>query len=201
MTAGKGIVHSERTPPHLRHTSKSMHGLQIWVALPKHLEEMDPEFFHIEQQHIPSWSEGDLHYKLVAGEAFGKKSPLPVYSRLFMIEVKSNSVQTINLSNTLYGESGVYILAGSITSEGHVYGPKQILVAHDLSLCEFTMAAGTCIYIFGGEPFPEERLIYWNFVASRQELIDKAKHDWLEQKFGTIAGETSYVPLPEERKK
>ncbi len=89
MTAGKGIVHSERTPDYLRHSGKKMHGLQIWVALPKELEQMEPEFFHIGKDQIPAWTEGDVNYKLVAGEAFGRKSPVPVYSKLFMLEVKS----------------------------------------------------------------------------------------------------------------
>ncbi|MFA5246145.1 MAG: pirin family protein, partial [Pedobacter sp.] len=77
MTAGKGIVHSERTPEYLRHSEKHMHGLQIWVALPKDLEQMDPEFFHIDSTQIPSWTEGNIDFKLIAGEAMGKKSEVP----------------------------------------------------------------------------------------------------------------------------
>src|SRR3981189_529027 len=91
MTAGKGIVHSERTPEYLRHSEKRMHGLQIWVALPKELGQMEPEFFHIDKEQIPVWTEGDVQYKLVAGEAFGKKSSVPVYSKLYMLEIKSTS--------------------------------------------------------------------------------------------------------------
>lgn len=110
MTAGKGIVHSERTPEYLRNSEKNIHGLQIWVALPKELEQMEPEFFHIEQEQIPSWTENDLHFKLVAGEAFGKKSEVPAYSKLFMIEIKSISKHAVNIGDQLYGEAGVYIL-------------------------------------------------------------------------------------------
>lgn len=199
MTAGKGIVHSERTPGYLEQSEKSMHGLQIWVALPKALEQMDPEFFHIEKDKIPYWTQGDVSFKLIAGEAFGKKSPVPVYSKLFLIEIKSKSRQTLSIGKELYGESGLYILEGSIESDGHRYDPKQILVAHDSSLCEFTIEKDSSIYIFGGEAFPEERLIYWNFVASTQELIDAAKQNWQDQKFGTIKGETTFVPLPQPK--
>jgi len=197
MTAGKGIVHSERTPEYLRHSDKSMHGLQIWVALPKALEQMEPEFFHIESEQIPEWSDGDLQFKLVAGEAFGRKSAVPVYSKLFMIEIKSKTRQVVNIGNELYGESGLYILEGGIESEGNFYGPKQLLVATESSLCEFTIQANSTIYIFGGEPFPEERLIDWNFVSSSRILIDEAKEKWIAQTFPKIEGdENEFVPYP-----
>jgi len=196
MTAGSGIVHSERTPEYLRHSEKSMHGLQIWVALPKELEQMKPEFFHIEKEQIPAWTAGDVQYKLIAGEALGKKSPVPVYSKLFMLEIKSATRQTLHIGDGLYGESGLYILQGAIESEGNRYGPRQILVAKESSLCAFTIEANSIIYIFGGEPFPEERFIYWNFVASNHELIEAAKQKWLAQTFGAIKDETGFVPLP-----
>jgi len=202
MTAGRGIVHSERTPEYLRHSDKSMHGLQIWVALPKDLEQMAPEFFHIEEQQIPAWTDGDLTFKLVAGEAFGHKSPVPVYSRLFMVEIKSNAEQTVNVGHKLYGEAGLYILEGRIESEGNSYHPKQLLVAHDSSLCEFTIAANSTIYLFGGEPFPEERFIDWNFVASDKALINEAKQKWIAQEFDKIKeDETEFVPYPSFGKK
>lgn len=202
MTAGKGIVHSERTPEYLRHSDKSMHGLQIWVALPKALEQMEPEFFHIESEQIPDWSDGDLHFKLVAGEAFGRKSAVPVYSKLFMIEIKSKTRQVVNIGNELYGESGLYILEGGIESEGNFYGPKQLLVAAESSLCEFTIQDDSTIYIFGGEPFPEERLIDWNFVSSSKALIDEAKEKWIAQTFPKIEGdENEFVPYPTYPKK
>jgi len=196
MTAGKGIVHSERTPEYLRHSGKMLHGLQIWVALPKALEETEPSFYHASENDLPQWEKDGVSYKLIAGEAFGQKSPVPVYSPLFLLEIKSTVRQTIQIGHELQGEAAMYILEGSIESEGISYEPKRILVAKDSSLCSFTMEAGTSVYIFGGEPFPEERLIYWNFVASTQELIDQAKKNWQEQNFPKINGETEFVPLP-----
>jgi len=201
MTAGKGIVHSERTPEYLRHSDKSMHGLQIWVALPKELEEMEPAFFHVDKEQIPAWQEDGLAYKLVAGEACGRKSPVPVYSKLYLIEIKSTTRQNIKIGSDLYGESGLYILEGSIESDGNVYDPKQLLVAKDASLCEFTIAANSTIYIFGGEPFPEERFIDWNFVSSSKGLIASAKQNWIEQKFEKIKGdEVDFVPYPSPKR-
>ncbi|KQB99743.1 pirin family protein [Pedobacter sp. Hv1] len=199
MTAGKGIAHSERTPEYLRHTNKMMHGLQIWVALPKELEQMDPEFFHADADQLPIWEDGDLQYKLIAGEAFGKKSPIPVYSPLYLIELKSKTRQTVKIGDQLFGESAIYILEGGIESEGNTFGTKQLLVAKESSLCEFTILENTTIYIFGGEAFPEERFIYWNFVATSKELIEAAKEKWLAQEFAPVPGETEFVPLPERK--
>ncbi len=202
MTAGKGIVHSERTPEYLRHSDKFMHGLQIWVALPKDLEQMEPEFFHIGKEQIPLWNYGDLQFKLIAGEAFGRKSPVPVYSPLYMLELKSKTKQDVNIGRELKGESGLYILEGAIYSDNETYGAKQLLVSSDSSLCSFTIEADSTIYIFGGEPFAEDRLIDWNFVASRKDLLDEAKQRWNDQNFGKIKGdETEFMPYPALHKK
>jgi redox-sensitive bicupin YhaK (pirin superfamily) len=199
MTAGKGIVHSERTPEYLRKTDKMLHGLQIWVALPKELEQMDPNFVHVEADDIPAWEKDGVSYKLIAGEAFGKKSPVPVYSPLYFIEIKSTTAQKISIGKDLFGESGLYILEGSIKSGEHTYDPKQILIANDSTLCEFEIAANTTVYIFGGTPFPEEHFIFWNFVSSDKELIEKAKQDWTAQTFPKVPGETEFVPLPQPK--
>jgi redox-sensitive bicupin YhaK (pirin superfamily) len=201
MTAGKGIVHSERTPEYLRSSDKMLHGLQIWVALPKELEEMEPSFFHVPENQIPEWEIDNIAYKLIAGEILGRKSPVPVYSPLYLLELKSNKPQTVTIGEYLFGESALYILEGSIKSEENVFGPKQILIAKDSKLCTFEMAANTTIYIFGGEPFPEERTIYWNFVASTKKLIEQAKEKWWSQTFDKVPGETEFVPLPEQIKK
>jgi redox-sensitive bicupin YhaK (pirin superfamily) len=201
MTAGKGIVHSERTPEYLRTSDKRLHGLQIWIALPKALEQMEPEFFHIDKNDLPHWNDGGISFKIIAGEVLGRKSPVPVYSKLFLIEIKSTTRKELSIGKDLFGEAGLYILEGSIESEGHVYEPKHILVAKDSSLCKITMNADTTIYIFGGEPFEEQRFIEWNFVSSSKELIEQAKQKWKDQTFDKkIEGETGFVPLPLPRR-
>lgn len=197
MTAGKGIVHSERTPDRIRKQKKKVHGLQIWVALPLNLEDMDPQFSHTEAKDIPSWKENDLDFKLIAGEALGKKSPVPVHSDLFFIEIKANKTATVNLGDELYGESALYILEGKVTKDENEFGPKQILIAKQNSLCEFTILKGSTVYIFGGIPFPEERYIHWNFVSSSKDKIEKARNDWKNGLFEKIPGdEDDFVPLP-----
>lgn len=204
MTAGKGVVHSERTPEYLRNTEKTLHGLQIWVALPKDLENMEPKFVHIEEKDIPHWKEQGAEFKLIAGKAFNKTSPVPVYSELYFIEIKTSEKQQITIGKDLYGESALYILKGSINADGHNYGPKQILVAKESTLCAFEMEPETTLYIFGGIPFEEERFIHWNFVNSDKEVIEQAKKDWKNQNLSAfpkvIGDENDYVPLPEPRK-
>ena len=157
---------------------------------------MDPEFYHATEHDLPIWDKDGVHYKLIAGEAFDKKSPVPVYSKLFLLEIKNETDKPVSIKHELFGEVAIYILEGSLTSEGNSYEPKRILVAKEKSLCEFTIEPNTTIYIFGGEPFAEERFIYWNFVATSKARIEEAKQKWIEQTFPKIDGETGFVPLP-----
>lgn len=196
MTAGKGVVHSERTPHHLRTSEKRLHGLQIWVALPKELEECKPSFFHIEEDRIPTWQQHGVSFKLIAGDAFGRKSDVPVFSPLYLLEMKSTVAQPLNIGSDLYGESALYILQGTLTSDGNTYTAPQILVAKDSTLCEFEMGSNTTVYLFGGDPFPEERFIHWNFVSSNKDRLRQAKEDWIHQRFAQVPGETDFVPYP-----
>lgn len=196
MTAGKGVVHSERTPQNLRNFEKILHGLQIWVGLPKSLEADEPDFSHIKAENIPQWTANGLHFKLIAGEIFGRKSPVPVHSPLYFLEIKSKEAQTVNIGESLFGESALYILEGNIINDGNQYDPRQILVAKDSKLCSFEMGENTTVYIFGGEAFPEERFIHWNFVSSDKSKIEQAKADWIDQKFPKVPGETEFVPYP-----
>lgn len=200
MTAGKGVVHSERTPEYLRTTDKSLHGFQIWVALPKNLEDCEPSFHHIEASQIPQWQENGLNFKLIAGNVMGQKSPVPVFSPLYFIEIISEKATTVDIGKHLFGESALYILEGSITTDGENFGTKQILIAKESSLCSFEIAENTTLYIFGGEAFPEERFIYWNFVHSDKNVIEQAKEDWKNEQFPVIDGESKLVPLPENKK-
>lgn len=201
MTAGKGIVHSERTPDRLRNQAKTMHGLQIWVALPKALEQMEPQFFHTDADALPTWKEHGAEYKLIAGKLNGIESPVPVHSPLYFLEIKNNSDRAIvNLGSHLYGESGIYVLQGGVEIEGNTFETKQLLVTTKAEMCQFSLLPNSIIYIFGGEPFPEERHIFWNFVSSDPTLIEAAKQAWKDQTFPKIEGEVGFVPLPEPPK-
>lgn len=200
MTAGRGVVHSERTPSYLRGKEKLMHGFQIWVALPKELENTEPSFYHSEANDIPVWENDKLSFKLIAGKAFGKESPVPVHSELYFIEIKSSEAAVVDIGSNLYGEVGIYILNGSIEIEGETHGEKQLLVCQNSTLCSFKMEENTTIYIFGGIPFPEERFIDWNFVSSDKNKLKEARENWQNQNlsaFPKVPGdEMEYVKLP-----
>jgi len=157
MTAGKGVVHSERTPEYLRKNDKYLHGFQIWIGLPKHLEQTNPTFFHFSKEAIPKWIENNVSYKLIAGEINGIKSPVLVHSPLYFIEIKTKTAEKINVGSKLFGEVGMYVLDGTVTIENNIYGSKQLLIAKNASLCEFQTNGETTLYLFGGEPFAEER--------------------------------------------
>ena len=203
MTAGQGVVHSERTPEYLRKEDKFLHGLQIWIGLPKELEQTKPSFFHIGKEEIPSWEENGVSYKLIAGKIKEKQSPVPVHSPLYFIEIKTKTAQKINIGNQLFGEVGMYVLDGTVKIEHNDYGTKQLLIAKNANLCEFETNGETTLYLFGGEAFKEERFMFWNFVNSDKEVLERAKENWKAQNheaFPKIPNDDKeYVPLPEPK--
>ena len=203
MTAGKGIVHSERTPEYLRKEDKYLHGFQIWIGLPKDLEQSDPSFFHIGKEDIPSWEENGISFKLIAGEIIGKRSPVPVHSPLYFIEIKTKSAQKIAIGDKLFGEVGMYVLNGEVKIEDNDYGSKQLLIAKNALLCEFETKGETTLYLFGGEPFEEDRLMFWNFVSSDRSVLEQAKEDWKNQNLDAFPkipnDDKEFVPLPEKK--
>lgn len=201
MTAGKGVVHSERTPEYLRKEDKYLHGFQIWIGLPKALEQSEPSFHHINKEDIPMWQENGVTYKLIAGSIKDKTSPVPVHSELYFIEIKTETAQTINIGDQLYGEVGMYVLDGTVKIEGNDYGSKQLLIAKNASLCEFKTNGKTTLYLFGGEPFEEERFMFWNFVNSDKAILEQAKENWKHQNHDAFPkipnDDKEYVPLPD----
>lgn len=203
MTAGKGVVHSERTPEYLRNSLQFLHGFQIWIALPKNLEQSEPSFFHIDKDQIPHWEENGIDFKLIAGELTDRKSPVPVHSPLYFLEIKTKEAQKINIGEKLFGEVGMYVLDGTVKIEGNDYGSKQLLIAKNASLCEFETNGETTLYLFGGEPFDEERFMFWNFVNSDKEIIENAKKNWREKNlevFPKVPGdEEEFVPFPTKK--
>lgn len=197
MTAGKGVTHTERTPQDLRNgTVFTAHGYQIWVALPKELEDMEPQFHHIDGKDLPKWIDGDTEFTLIAGEGYGKKSPVPVHSALFMVEIKNKNEYTLNVNGNLKGEIGICIVEGGIEACGESVGEGNILVSKVEDTCNITLKPNTHLLLFGGEPFPEERFIYWNFVSSSQEKIDQAKKAWADKTFPMMENDNTYVPMP-----
>ncbi|MEO0895067.1 MAG: pirin family protein [Bacteroidota bacterium] len=198
MTSGKGITHTERTPEHLKDGQEhEFHGYQIWVALPKELEEMEPRMDFYKANQIPTWEENNLRLKLVAGKGFGKESPLKGFTDLFMLDVFVEHDTTLDLTDKLKGELAIVIVEGSIIDEGEEIKKGQMLVSKTNEACCLELEAGTHLLLFGGEPLPEERFLMWNFVSSDKKRLAQAKEDWKNKRFPMIEGDDSYIPFPE----
>lgn len=198
MTAGSGVSHTERTPEEMRNGNTfTAHGYQIWVALPKHLEDMQPEFHHIAAEELPRWTDNGAAFTLVAGKGFGKKSPVPVHSNLFMVEIKAKNNYDLKATGNLSGEIGICVVNGSISSAcGEIIDKGNILVSKVKNACDVKLQPDAHVLLFGGEPFAEERHIIWNFVSSSKEKIETAKKEWANKTFPMMQNDSTYVPLP-----
>jgi len=200
MTAGSGVTHTERTPVSRRGTGEFvMHGYQIWVALPKEKEEMDPRFDYYPSAEIPTWKYGALTIRLAAGNAFGKSAPLQGYSPLFMVDIFAEEETTIDLKDQLQGEVAFVIVQGSITDDGERVEAGQMLISKTDHECKICLDKGTRLMLFGGEPLPEERFLMWNFVSHSKERLVEAKEDWKNREFPQVPGDDTYIPIPERR--
>jgi redox-sensitive bicupin YhaK (pirin superfamily) len=198
MSSGKGVTHTERTPAHLRDgTSHWMHGYQVWVVLPKELEEMDPAFSFIPKNELPAWEENGLQMTLVAGEGFGRRAPLRVYSPLFMVDVFAEQAAHLDIQGQLKGEIAVVVTKGRVVEGEATVEAGQMLISKAEDTCCIELEQGTRLLLFGGPALPEERFLYWNFVSSSKERLEQAKEDWRARRFPRVPGDETYIPLPE----
>lgn len=200
MTAGKGIVHTERTPEAQRDgRNHPVHGFQVWVALPKEKEGIEPSFSYTLAEELPSWEEEGIDIRLIAGQGFNRTSPVPVYSALFMVELKSTQTASFDIGDNLKGEIGVCVVEGYIKACGQRIDKGNLLVAKQEDSCQIILGENTLVLLFGGEAFPEERFIDWNFVATSKDRILEAKEQWRKKAFPMVPGESGYIPLPGEK--
>lgn len=197
MTAGRGISHSERLPEELRGKPHRLHLLQFWVALPVAEEDRAPSFTHHPESTIPRFQVGDADVTLVAGEAFGKRSPVVAYSPLFFMDVKLKKGQSFSYDPGTH-ELGFYIIHGALDVGGKVIAPDDFVVMEKDSSLSVIAQEDTQVIVLGGEAFPEPRYIYWNYVSSSQEKIEAAKKQWRELTFPQVPGENDVIPLPPE---
>jgi redox-sensitive bicupin YhaK (pirin superfamily) len=197
MTAGRGIVHSERTGPERRHAGSRVHGLQLWVALPLAHEETEPEFHHHPAETLPSLEIAGARIRVLAGSAFGKRSPVKVFSPLFYADVAMPAGCELAVPGE-HEERAAYIVDGAVICGNERTERGRMLVfakGADLALRATTDAR---IALIGGAPIDGERHIWWNFVSSSEARIEQAKRDWKEARFPKVPGdETEFIPLPE----
>jgi len=199
MTAGKGIVHSERTGPDVRAAGSNLFGLQCWVALPKDKEECDPAFSHTGAQELPILDGDGATARIIAGSYFGKTSPVPVQSPLFYVDLALQPGARLTLPAE-YPEQALYVVDGTLDlgRDGR-FEQGQLLVLKPGATV--TLAAtenrGARVMLLGGEPMDGPRYLTWNFVSSSSDRIKQAKEDWKAQRFPQVPGETEFIPLPD----
>ncbi|MFZ5890264.1 MAG: pirin family protein [Myxococcota bacterium] len=195
MTAGRGIVHSERSPDALRASGARLHGLQLWVALPLAHEECEPDFQHVEGDALPSFELDGVPLRLLAGSAYGKSAQVRVHSPLFYLHVKLAAGQRIALPDE-YAERGAYIVSGSVEAAGSVHAARRLLVFRP-GHAELIAQEPTRLALLGGDALDSPRHIEWNFVSSSRERIELAKQAWRERRFPIIPTDAEeFIPLP-----
>ena len=198
MTAGSGIVHSERSPEAVRANGGPLYGLQTWVALPTAHEETDPEFFHYGSDSIPFAQANGVSITVIAGRSDGMTSPVRTFSDMLYADVALDAGARYQLKAE-HVERAAYVIAGEVGVEGQsgTFSSKELVVFKPgAEIVLHTINGPARLMLVGGEPLPEPRNIYWNFVSSSKDRIEQAKDDWQQNRFARVPGETEFIPLP-----
>ncbi|MEA1082066.1 pirin family protein [Marinobacter qingdaonensis] len=195
MVAGRGIVHSERERPEITATDHTLHGLQLWLALPEGQEEIDPAFMHYPGDSIPSIDIDGVPVRVIMGSAYGLTSPVKVYADTLYIEAHLQKGQSLTLP--FAQERALYVAQGSLKAKSSEIPEHAMAVLGHEQGIEVTAQEETRLAVIGGEPFSRRHML-WNFVSSRKERIEQAKGDWKEGRFPVVPGdEEEFIPFPD----
>jgi len=197
MTAGRGIVHSERTPADERSGGQRLHGLQTWVALPLDHERGDPSFSHHPKSTLPRIEFPGVRMQLLAGSAFGKRAPTPTFSPIFYVAVEMEEGAELDLPPE-HEERGVYAIEGELAAGDATLSLHHLAVLPAGETVRIRALKPSRLALLGGAKMDGDRLIWWNFVASSRDLIDAASARWRAQDYPPVPGETEFIPLPEK---
>lgn len=197
MTAGRGVVHSERRPEALREQTYVNHGLQLWVALPREFEEVEASFEHIPAAAIPRGLVGAATVRVLVGEAYAMRSPVRTLSPTLYLDVELPAGAVLELP-VLAPQQALYLVQGALQVDEQLLPPRQMAVLGAQAV-RLSARESTRLVVIGGAPLDGPRHMWWNFVSSRKERIAQAADDWQAQRMGQIAGETGFIPLPERR--
>ena len=192
MTAGKGIVHSERSLEH-----GVLEGIQLWLALPKEKESIEPSFYHCKSDNLPKIKTKDSEITVIAGKFENASSPVPVYSDLFYTSVVLNEQSTLKHKLKHDHQAAIYVIDGAVEIEGVEYNKYDMIVFNN-EFCIQTKLSTAKFMLFGGQSFEEKRHIWWNFVSTNKEDIEKAKDDLKNNKFPKVINEVGLTPLPKD---
>ncbi len=195
MTAGRGIVHSERAGDD-RQTESRLHGIQSWMALPESIQETAPAFVHYPSGDLPRVTGAGSRTTIIIGRALGETSPVDVHASMLYLDVNLAATHSYPLPAG-YDELAVYVVDGELEIDGARYGAGVMAVAQDGVVPTVTAVSDAHFMVIGGEPLGA-RHIWWNFVSSSRERIEQAKQDWSVGRFDEVPGETEFIPLPED---
>lgn len=197
MTAGRGIVHSERTDPAVRAAGFSSHGIQLWLALPTAHEETEPSFHHHPSATLPTLGRPGVALRLMAGTAFGATSPVATFSPLFYVDARLQAGSTLELPDD-HEQRAAYVVEGAVTCGDARFEVGRMVVFVPGAMPVLRADAPARVLLLGGAPLDGDRHVYWNFVSSRKERIEQAKADWKAGRFPKIPGDSDeFIPLPE----
>jgi redox-sensitive bicupin YhaK (pirin superfamily) len=197
MTAGKGIVHSERSASEQREKGPKVHGIQSWVALPREHEEREPTFRHYGKSVLPTVKREGVELRVLAGKAYGVTSPVEVLSPTLYVEAKIEAGAQLEIDDE-YVERAVYVVNGAIVCDDTRFESGAMIIFKPWASVSLTAVEGAHLMILGGAPLDGPRHIWWNFVSSSQERIEQAKREWKEGLFPKVPGDDQeFIPLPE----
>jgi hypothetical protein len=197
MTAGRGIVHSERTAPDHRAGGERLHGLQLWVAMPAADEEITPSFAHHDQAELPIIAGDGKSVRVVVGSLYGQRSPVPTLSDTIMADAALTPGAVLPI-DAQAEERALYVVAGEVDVAGDRFAAGRLLVFRPGDAMAVTAASEARVVLVGGAAMDGPRHVWWNFVSSRKERIEQAKADWKLGRFDTVPGdENEFIPLPE----
>lgn len=195
MTAGKGIVHSEKVTPEVLESGQKLHGIQTWVALPVEAEEIEPRFEHYPADAIPELARDGVLIRVIIGSAYGLESPVRTESETLYVELKLESGAEVGLP--VVEELGVYVVDGAVSVDGEPAAARELTVLEDNTEATITASGGAHVILCGGAKLEGRRIVWWNFVSSSRDRIEQAKQDWNTGKFDPVPGETEFIPLPD----
>ena len=195
MTAGRGIVHSEKVRDEVLESGQHLHGIQTWVALPIDQEEIDPRFEHYPADAIPGSSADGVEIRVIIGSAYGLTSPVRSESDTLYVELKLEQGASVALPAA--DELGVYVIAGQVDVNDEDLEERELCVLEEHATGTLRARTDAHVMLCGGGKLDGHRTVWWNFVSSSRERIEQAKRDWNEGRFDPIPGETDFIPLPD----
>jgi redox-sensitive bicupin YhaK (pirin superfamily) len=197
MTAGRGIAHSERASATARRDGISMHGIQSWVALPLEHEETEPTFAHHPKASLPRLEKGGVTLDVIAGTAYGETSPVKVLAPTIYVHARMPAGTTLPIDDG-HEERAIYVVEGTIRCDGNSCEAGTLVIFEKGAPAAIEAESDARVMLLGGAHLPGHREIWWNFVSSSKERIERAKDDWRNQRWAKVPGDDAeFIPLPE----